>query len=325
LGGGLDDERSEQDHNPSVRVSICLVMGLGNLQTNKEGEKNMYRILISIFLLLFVLTGSAVAGDIVATWKYSDGSTFKLSARDDQHVRMDTAEDSYTLLTDGKVYMVQKDDDGWQATDTAQMASMMGGIGGAFGQQKAASVEDYKTTYKYTGKTETIAGYKGKVYRVEVRDSVGKLVSSDDLVFSKSKDIRRINMAMVQISSKMTSGAMPGMAKSADAAKRQADKYGSVLRYGKDMTLTSVKKASLKSAYFELPKGTTQSEVKAPKKAPQKTTAAANEKTAGKKGGFLGDLFKSTEGAAKDQTKTNTTGEVKESVNKMFNKFFKKE
>jgi len=285
----------------------------------------MRRILISVCLLLFVFAGSAWAKDIVATWKYSDGSTVKLSARDDRHVRMDTAPDSYTLLTGSKVYMVQKDDDGWQATDMAKMASMMGGMGGAFGQKKTANIEDYKTSYKYTGKKETIAGYKGKVYRVEVRDGAGKLVSSDELVLSKSKDIRRVNLAMVQISSKMTSMAMPGMAKSADAAKKQADKYGSVLRYGKDMTLTSVKKASLKSAYFELPKGTTQREVKAPKQAPQKTTAAANEKTADKKGGFFGDLFKSSEGAAKDQTKTNTTGEVKEGVNKLFNKFFKKE
>jgi hypothetical protein len=272
--------------------------------------------------LLFVFTGTAWAGDIVATWKYTDGSTVKLSARDDRHIRMDTAPDSYTLLTGGKVYMVQKDDDGWQATDRAQVAGMMGGM---FGQQKSANAEDYKATYKYTGKTETIAGYKGKVYRVEVRDGAGKLVSADDLVLSKSKDIRRINLAMVQISSKMTAMVMPGMAQSVDAAKKQADQYGSVLRYGKDMTLQSVKKASLKAAYFELPQGTTQREVKAPKNAPQKTTAAASEKTAGKKGGFFGDLFKSSEGAAKDQTKTNTTGEVKDGVNKLFNKFFKKE
>ena len=77
----------------------------------------MRRILMSVCLLLFVCTGSTWAGDIVATWKYTDGSTMKLSARDDQHIRMDTAPDSYTLLTGSKVYMVQKDDEGWQATD----------------------------------------------------------------------------------------------------------------------------------------------------------------------------------------------------------------
>jgi hypothetical protein len=285
----------------------------------------MRRILVSVFLVLFVLTGTALAKDIVATWKYTDGTTIKISARDDRHIRMDTAPDSYTLLTGSKVYLVQKDDDGWQATDMAQMASVMGGMGGMFGKQKSVNAEDYKATYKYTGKTETIAGYKGKVYRVEVRDGAGKLVSSNDLVMSKSKDIRRINMAMVQISSKMTSMAMPGMAKSVDAANKQADQYGSVLRYGKDMTLQSVKKVSLKAAYFELPKGTTQREVKAPGKAPQATAASANEKTTGKTGGFFGKLFKSSEGAAKDQTQTNTTSEDKEGVNKFFNKLFKKE
>ena len=283
----------------------------------------MRRILMSVCLLLFVCTGSTWAGDIVATWKYTDGSTMKLSARDDQHIRMDTAPDSYTLLTGSKVYMVQKDDDGWQATDMEKMAGMMGGMFG--GQKKKVNVDDYKTTYKYTGKKETIAGYKGKVYRVEVRDGAGKLVSSDELVLSKSKDILRVNMAMARISSKMTGLAVSGLSANPEAIKKQADKYGSVLIYGKDMTLVAVKKSSLKSSHYELPKGTTQREVKAPKKPPQKTTAAANEKTAGKKGGFFGDLFKSSEGEAKDQTKTNTTGEVKEGVNKLFNKFFKKE
>ena len=283
----------------------------------------MRRILMSVCLLLFVCTGSTWAGDIVATWKYTDGSTMKLSARDDQHIRMDTAPDSYTLLTGSKVYMVQKDDDGWQATDMEKMAGMMGGMFG--GQKKKINVDDYKTTYKYTGKKETIAGYKGKVYRVEVRDGAGKLVSSDTLVLSTSKDILRVNMAMARISSKMTGMAVSGLSANPEAIKKQADKYGSVLRYGKDMTLVAVKKSSLKSSHYELPKGTTQREVKAPKKPPQKTTAAANEKTVGKKGGFFGDLFKSSEGEAKDQTKTNTTGEVKEGVNKLFNKFFKKE
>jgi hypothetical protein len=283
----------------------------------------MRRTLITVCLLLFVSTGTAWAKDIVAVWKYTDGTTVKLSARDDQHIRMDTAADSYTLLTGGKVYAVNKDDDGWKATDMAQVAGMMGGM---FGQQKTPNVDDYKATYKYTGRTETIAGYKGKVYKVEVRDGAGKLVSSDELVLSKAKDIRRINLAMVQISSKMSSMAMPGMAKSADAAKKQADKYGSVLRYGKDMTLTSVKKTSLESAYFELPAGTTQREVKAPGKTPQATKAAANEKTAGEeKGGFFGKLFKGSGDAAKDQTQSNTTGEVKEGVNKLFKKLFKKE
>jgi hypothetical protein len=283
----------------------------------------MRRGLIVFSLLLFVFTGSAWAGDIVATWKYSDGSAITLSARDDQHIRLDTANDSYTLLTGEKTYMVQKTDEGWQATDMDKMASMMGGMFG--GGQKKINVDDYKASYKYTGRTETIAGYKGKIYQVEVKDGSGKVVSSDELVLSKSKDIRRVNMAMVRISSKSFGGAMSGLAKSTEEAQKQADQYGSVLRYGKDMKLVAVKKLSLKSSHFELPKGTTQREVKAPKKVPQKTTAAANEKTAGKKGGLFGGLFKSSEGPAKDQTNTNTTSEVKEGVNKLFNSIFKKD
>ena len=130
---------------------------------------------------------------------------------------------------------------------------------------------------------------------------------------------------MMQISSQMTSMAMPGMSKSAEAVKKQTDKYGSILQYGKDMTPTSVKKASLQSSYYQLPTGITQQQVKAPRKALQATIASANEKTAGKKGGFFGDLFKGSSDAAKDQTKSNTNNEVTEGVNKLFKSIFKKE
>ncbi len=280
----------------------------------------MRRILIIVCLLFFIFTGSAWAGDIVATWKYSDGSAVTLSARDDQHIRMDTAPDSYMLRTGGKTYMVQKDDDVWKATDMEKMASMMGGM---FGKRKAPNVDDYKTTYKYLGRSETIAGYKGKVYRVEVRDGAGKLVSSDELVLSKSKDIRRINMAMVQISSQMGGMVMAGSSTSLEAARKDADKYGSVLRYGKEMTLTSVKKPSLKLSYYQLPQGTTQQQVKVPPKAPEATAASVNEKTAGEKSGFFGDLFKDSSDAAKDQTESNSSDETREGVNKLFKSIFK--
>jgi len=281
----------------------------------------MRRSFIIFCLVFFVFAGSAWAKDIVATWKNSDGSAVTLSCRDDQHIRMDTANDTYTLLTGGKTYMVQKDDDGWHATDMAQMAGMMGGMFG----KKAGSIKDYTTRYKYTGHKETVAGYKGKVYRVEVRDGAGKLISSDEIVFSKHKDIRRINMAMARIASKTFGSAMPGMAKSADEVKKQADKYGSLLRYGNDMQLVSVQKLSLKASHYQLPKGTMQKKVKAPKKAPQAAAASANEKTAGKKGGFFGDLFKGSSDAAKDQTKSNSSEEAREGVNKLFQKLFKNE
>ena len=79
------------------------------------------------------------------------------------------------------------------------------------------------------------------------------------------------------------------------------------------------------ASHYELPSGTTQQEVQEPQTAPQVTIGAANEKTDGKKSGFFGDLLKSSKGENKDQTKTNTTSEVKEGVNNLFNKFFKKE
>jgi hypothetical protein len=280
----------------------------------------MRRILISVYLLIFFFTGVVWAGDIVSTWKYEGGTTMKLSVRDEQHIRMDTAQDSYMLKTGGKTYMVQKSGEGWKATDMAEMAKMMSGFAG---KKTSPNIDDYTTKYKYAGRKEKVAGYKGKVYNVEVRDGSGKLVSSDELVFSKSKDIRRINKAMMQISSQVGSMLVAGSSKSLEAAQKDADKYGSVLRYGKSMTLTSVKKPSLKLSYYQLPKGTKKQKLNIPGNIPKTDTDSGNEKKAVGKGGFLGDLLKGSSGADKDETKSNSSDEVKKGVNKILNSFFK--
>ncbi|MBT7087184.1 MAG: hypothetical protein HN931_13530, partial [Desulfobacterales bacterium] len=114
-----------------------------------------------------------------------------------------------------------------------------------------------------------------------------------------------------------------GSSKSLEAAQKDADKYGSVLRYGKSMTLTSVKKPSLKLSYYQLPKGTKKQKLNIPGNIPKTDTDSGNEKKAVGKGGFLGDLLKGSSGADKDETKSNSSDEVKKGVNKILNSFFK--
>lgn len=235
----------------------------------------MRRILFISTLVLFILTGTVWAKDMVATWKYSDGSIVTWSIRDDDHVRMDTNNDSYTLYTGGKTYLVTRGDDGWTARDMDKLSGMMGGM---FGPKKV-NIDDYKTTYDYLKKKETIAGYKGKVYRVKVQDASGKQISSDEVVLSTNEDIVRINKAMSRIGSKMT-----GMDVSQEALKKQAKKYGGTLRYGNGMTLVSVKKLSLKDSHYELPEaGTTASN----------EDQSSSEQTGSNKKSDVKSLFKS--------------------------------
>ena len=281
----------------------------------------MRRLLILVCSGLLISSGTLWAGDIVAAWKTKDGGAMTLSVRDDNHIRMDTAQDSYTLLTGDKVYMVHKDEGRWQATDMAQLAGMMG----MFGKSASAAPDSYDVQYESTGRRETIAGYSGKVYRVTVRDGGGKKISSDEAVLSKSADILRINMGLAKLSEAMGSAAMPGMSGSLEAARKHAKTYGSVLRYGQDMALSSVTKTDLGASYFQLPATAEQQTVTAPAGGSRPAGAASSSPSNEKNSGFLGGLFKESADTAKDEAERNSVEQVKKGVGNLFKSVFNSE
>lgn len=208
-----------------------------------------------VLLVLLVSSGSAWAKDIVATWANSKGESMTLSARDPKHIRYDMIDGSYMLLTGDKTYSVRQDDGQWKALDLAQMAEMMKMFGGGAG--KAEKLDAYDTKFKKLGRSEKHAGYKGDVYLVETRDEAGKLVSKEEAVFSKHKDILRINEAWATILAQMGSNMGVDTSQAMDQSAREVykGKYGGVLRFGDDFKLIKVAKPALKASFYELPPG----------------------------------------------------------------------
>ncbi|MDH3997803.1 MAG: hypothetical protein OET90_03085 [Desulfuromonadales bacterium] len=262
-------------------------------------------------LLLFTFVSPAFSGDMLITWQTADGHKMKVAHRDDNHVRMQTTPDAYTLLTGDKIYMVSKSDDGWQVMDYDQMAGLAAQFGGS---QAVAEIGDYKAKYKKTGKTEKIAGYKGTVYQVTVRDGSGKVVQDDQVVFSKSGDVKRASKAMMLIAAKMGDKMGAAFSQSMDEAMQQAqnNSYGGALRYGKDMKVVSIDKKSLPGDYFKLPQNAKQVEM------PQQAPSQQQKKS----GGFFGDVFGDSKEAAKDEAHDSTVDEVREGVRKAFGSLF---
>jgi hypothetical protein len=267
------------------------------------------RVLLTLFLVLS-LPWTAFAADLLVTWQDGEGNLMKVAHRDDTHIRMDTQPDTYTLLIGDKIYMVTKDEGEWQVVDLDQMSGMMKMFGSAADTPK---IEDYKTSFVKTGRTEKIASYKGTVYVVEVRDGENKLLQKDEIVFSRNSDVRRASRAMMTISTKMASKMGPDLSAEMDKAMEQAaeNDYGGTLRYGTDMKLTNIEKGALPDGYFRLPQNAGQADVGQPP-APQ----------SGQKGGFLGQLAGDSESAAKDETRSSTVEEVREGVRGMFNSLF---
>lgn len=278
----------------------------------------MKRILIICMLLFFPC--SVLAGDIVATWVHKDGSTMKLSTRDSDHIRMDVQPDSYTLVSGSKVYMISKSEGQWTATDMDEMSGMMK----MFGQQGSGQTNKFKTTYKYTGRKEKIAGYKGKVYLVEVDNGAGS-TQKDEVVFSTHSDIKKVNKAWMIIASKMSKMMGQGMAQAMEQSTKEAEKagYGGLLRYGDDIKLQSLEKKSLSPSWYKLPEGVKMVNMRGPSSPPPQAKSSSTGQSSKKKGGFFGELTEDSENAAKDETKDSTVQEVREGVRNMFKKIFK--
>lgn len=261
----------------------------------------MKKLLFILCIILCMPATAQAASDIIATYKYPDGNMVTLCTRDAQHVRMDTSPTSYMLLSDGKVYSVSRDDEGkWHAMDMDKMKSS--GITSMFGG--GSTVTDYEVRYEKTGKTETIAGYKGTLYTAVVFED-GKVVSRDEIVLGTHSNLKKLTDGWIAVAEKMA-----GMNQAFDDSIEEAKKmgYGGVLRYGNDMKLSSLKVKNLDSSYYKLPSGTQQ--VQMP---PQQQTQQSGSNDAG-----LGDDAKEIGMDAKQATKD----EIKEGVRDIIGSIF---
>jgi hypothetical protein len=278
----------------------------------------MKRIIVALCLLL-LMPLSAWSDDIVATWQNGDGNPMKLAMRDENHIRMDMGTDSYMLLSGQKVYTVSRQDSQWNVMDMGQLASAMkryGTLPAAMNQKE----NHYQTDFRRTGRTETIAGYKGSVYVVETKDASGRVINSGEVVFSKNKDIKRINKAWLVLASRARDMIGLKAPKDVAAATQKAEKsgYGGALRID-DLKLVKVEKPTLSASYFELPAGAKMKDVMA---APA-TNGAKSDQGQSDNSNYATDLGKKAGNAAQEEVQQDTVDQVKKGVGDLFKKLFK--
>lgn len=274
-----------------------------------------------ILSLALVMPIAAWAGDIVATWQHEGKTTLKIYMRGENRIRMNTSTDSYMLMSGEKVYMVAKDDGKWQYMDMDQMAAMMSRLG----THPAVTSQDadrYQSTFKKTGRTETVAGYIGSVYVAETMDESGKVIHSSDIVLSKHKDIERVSTAWQTFALRMGTIIGQNTSVAVDRASKEAKMsgYGGVLRID-NMKLISIEKPSLSAAYYELPKDAQPMEMgSAYPSGMQAEPAAASG--AEEDATFAEELGKEAGDAAQDEVKENTIEEVRKGIGGLFKKVF---
>jgi len=164
---------------------------------------------------------------------------------DKKHVRIDMANDAArherTIMKLGdKVYMII----GEVVQDLNQMAQMMAMMGKK-PKERAAKDKGVSIKYVDTGRTETIAGITGKVYRFTER---GK---KHEVVLSKDKDLQAAVLGVVEVAKAM-SVTMPTDSKNM-MGQSGLIKSMALLRLDHVMKLQSLKRDRIPKSVFKLP------------------------------------------------------------------------
>lgn len=211
-------------------------------------------------LALFLAFPALSLADVVGVWAMKGGGQFKVSYKDDAHIRMDVEGGNYVLMAGAKTYMVMNQGGNLMAMDMDQMSGMMQSLGGMMNQQMGQVAKDHSAedvSFKKTGKTETVSGYKGDVYRVEVKTARG--VEAHEMVWSNHSDIANLQKAFAKMGERMAKIVQnPEMTKGMNFANQQVKLMGAggALRYDQDMVIQSVEKKSVPNSAYELPPGT---------------------------------------------------------------------
>jgi hypothetical protein len=196
---------------------------------------------------LVLLLAGVAAADITAVYDLKDGSTMTLMKNDDGRIRIDTGQDGYMLFVEEGFYVVTCEGGECMAMDMAQMAQMGQAMGGM--QTEESGPQDFELVE--TGRTETIAGYKGRVYLVRYTQK-GEPVERE-VVFSTNPDVAAIqpiwNTMAKESMATFGAGNLEAFARIQEAT---SDK-GGVLRQGEEMVLEELSTTDVPDERFKLP------------------------------------------------------------------------
>ena len=202
--------------------------------------------------------GKVNAESLIATWFMKDGPGMTIELQDQENFRMNLGAGSYILMSQGKGYMVSKEDGEWVAMSMESMKKMMemSGIGDLMARMgEKHAQESSAPQFQKTGQVETIAGIKGEVYKVSMDNGRGEQ-KTVEMVFSDDARLVRFHQAQARWAE--SSGIMSGQDEPSfsEFMKQYANKGpgGAMLRYADVMKLETIQEATLTTARFKVPR-----------------------------------------------------------------------
>ncbi|MDO8861857.1 hypothetical protein Q6D67_09105 [Haliea sp. E1-2-M8] len=199
-------------------------------------------------LLLTLGLGAGPASADIAQVVNAEGDKMTFEYQGDQ-LRIDMNKDkNYMLVRGEEIYAVTDNDGEIMVIDVKQTLSMFGNMAqSAIPDMAAVNVESLEAT----GRSETVAGIQGEVYKLTYTDQEGKRQQSD-LVLSADRRAMGFRDAVHRMASTLSSMLAQQGTHDRLQAQLAAQNLG-VLRYGEDMRVTAITETQVADARFVLP------------------------------------------------------------------------
>ncbi|WP_345797831.1 hypothetical protein [Castellaniella sp. MT123] len=204
---------------------------------------HLLRAFIGISLLSALIPLSVRAGGTAVV--QAGGQTSKLAWQTQGAVRVGQQNaNDYMLVRDGKAYSVSYRG---QTPVVMEIGGLLRGLGAIAQTRPNQYLPDRVDSIQDTGKTETVAGIRGRVYRLNVTDTQGKTHPTDAVL---TNDPLVVNMTETYLNTMQTlfgSSMAEKLTGSLPANRR------GILRLGKDFALKSISGQEPPAGQFALP------------------------------------------------------------------------
>jgi hypothetical protein len=219
------------------------------------------RFLFPLILFPLLAATTALAAGTVTIEGQGDEASYRMVIEylDNNTLRMDFPGDKqaggYMLVRDGKVYTVTRINGVPMVMDMGAMGKMAAALGGGDGKDhsEAAGPLDYQILeIKDTGRNETVAGFKGRVYRVTVRDS-RRGTQTEEIVFSDDPRVRAYTDAWSNAGKTMERVMGAGKTSANDLNKYMQQHKLGLLRFGREFRVVGIDDRQPAADRFKLP------------------------------------------------------------------------
>lgn len=176
----------------------------------------------------------------------AEDDTMEVAWLDDGRVRFgDKNDDDYMVVRNDKAYAVSLEDGAPQVIDMSSMMAMFSAM--IDEKVKEYIAPDRVEKIERTGASETVAGIKGDVYNITLRDSDGELETLEAVLTDDSKvvELTRVYVATMR--------SLIGLDSIDELVQQLPSNRRGILRAGDDFHLTSISDTAPNEDLFELP------------------------------------------------------------------------